>query len=164
MTNKMNRQSYENGGNTMKKWLVIYSTVSFLLLGGCSSLESVNNTLTYANEATDYANEAITFANEVPSLAEQAVSDQQAAKELETKLEEMKKDIEEFNELQSPDMAADLHQQMVEQNNKVLEGIDLYLNNMEGGKLDPAIAENTEMFKSIQEIGDILEQIKKLGQ
>ncbi|GGI13865.1 DUF6376 family protein [Gottfriedia solisilvae] len=148
----------------MKKWLVIFSTVPFLLLGGCSSLESVNNTVTYVNEATDYVNEAITFGNEVPLIAEQAVSDQQAAKELETKLEEMKKDIKEFNELQSPDMAADLHQQMVEQNNKVLVGIDLYLNNIEDGKLDPAIVENTEMFKSIQEIAGIIEQIKQLGQ
>jgi hypothetical protein len=123
----------------------------------------VNNTLTYANEATEYLNKAITFSNEVPSLAEQAVSDQQAAKELETNLEEMKKDIEEFNELQPPNMAADLFQQMVEQNNQVIEGIDLYLNNMEDGKLDPAIVENTEMFKSIQEIACIIEQIKQLG-
>ncbi|WP_255294838.1 DUF6376 family protein [Bacillus sp. AFS041924] len=147
----------------MKKWMVIFSTVPFLLLTGCSSFESVNNTLTYANEATDYVNEAITFADEVPSLAEQAVSNLQAAKELETKLEEMKKDIEEFNVLQSPDMAADLHQQLVEQNNKVLDGIDLYLKNMEDGKLDPAIVENTEMFKSIQEIAGIIDQIKQLG-
>lgn len=148
----------------MKKWLVIFSTVPFLLLGGCSALESVNNTVTYVNEATDYVNEAVTFGNEVPSLVEQAVSDQQAAQELETKLEDMKQDIEEFNKLQSPDMAADLHQQMVEQNNKVLEGINLYLNSMENGKLDPAIIENTEMFKSIQEIAGIIEQIKQLGQ
>jgi hypothetical protein len=60
-------------------------------------------------------------------------------------------------------MAADLLQQMVEQNNQVIEGIDLYLNNMEDGKLNPAIVENTEMFKSIQEIACIIEQIKQLG-
>ena len=160
----MYMEFYKTEVITMKKWLVIFSTVPFLLLAGCSSIESVNNTLTYANEATDYVNEAITFADEVPPLAEQAVSDQQAAKELEAKLEEMKKDIEEFNKLQSPDMAAELHQQMVEQNNKVLDGIDLYLNNMEDGKLDPAILKNTEMFKSIQEIAGIIDQIKQLGQ
>jgi len=145
----------------MKKWLVIFSTVPFLILGGCSSLVSVDNTLRYTNEATDYVNEAITFANEVPILTEQAFSDQKAAKELETKMEEMKKDIEEFNELQPPDMAADLHKQIVEQNNKVLVGIDLYLNTIEDGKLDSAIVESTKMFKSIQEIAGIIEQIKQ---
>lgn len=148
----------------MKKWLIAFSAVPFLFLGGCSSLESVNNTLTYVNEATDYVNEASTFANEVPALAEQAVSDQQAAQELETKLQEMKQDIEEFNELQPPDMAADLHQQIVEQNNQIAQGIDLYLNNVEEGKLDPAVLENTEIFQSIQEITSIIDQIKQLGQ
>jgi hypothetical protein len=148
----------------MKKWLFAISTSTFLLLGGCSSLEDVNNTLTYANEAKDYVNEASAFAKEVPSLTEQAVGDQQATKELETKLKEMKKEIETFNDLQPPEMAADLHQQVVDQNKKVLEGIDLYLNNVKDGKLDPAVLENTEMVQSIQEITSIVEQIKKLGQ
>lgn len=148
----------------MKKWLMAFSAVPLLLLGGCSSLEGMNNTLTYVNEATDYVNEASTFANEIPALAEQAVNDQQAAQELETKLEVMKQDIEEFNELQPPDMAADLHQQIVEQNNQVVQGIDLYLNNVEEGKLDPALLENTEVFQSIQEITSIIDQIKQLGQ
>ena len=148
----------------MKKWLIAVSVVPFLLLGGCSALEGVNNTLTYVNEATDYVNEATAFANEIPALAEQAVSDQQAAQELETKLQEMKQDIEEFNGLQPPDMAADLHQQIVEQNNQVVQGIDLYLNNVEEGKLDPALLENTEIFQSIQEITSIIDQIKELGQ
>ncbi|MEH6939912.1 DUF6376 family protein [Bacillus sp. JJ664] len=149
----------------MKKWMIIVSTVTLLLLtAGCSPFERVNSTLTYANEATDYVNEAITFANEVPSLAEQAVSDQQGAIKLEIKLEEMKKEIEEFNKLRSPDLAANLHQQIVDQNNQVLDGIDLYLNNMENGKLDSVIVKNTEMFKSIQEIAGIIDQIKQLGQ
>lgn len=148
----------------MKKWLVIFTAVPFLLLGGCSAVETVNNTLTYVNEATDYVNEAVSFGNEVPSLAEQAINDQQAAKDLETKLEEMKQNIEEFNKLKSPDIAADLHQQIVEQNNQVLEGINLYINSIEDGKLDPAIVKNTELFKSIQEIAGSIEQIKQLGQ
>lgn len=165
MINFTYRQSKESGGRPlMKKWLIIFSAVPFLLLCGCSSLENVNNTLKYVNEATDYVSEVRTFANEVPALAEQAVGDQQAAKELETKLEEMKKDIEEFNELQPPDLAADLHQQMVEQNNQVIEGINLYLSSMEDGKLDPAVVENAEMFQSIQEIISIIDQIKQLGQ
>ncbi|TYR80522.1 hypothetical protein FZC66_09095 [Priestia megaterium] len=147
----------------MKKWLSAFTISASLLLGGCSFFEDANNTLTYVNEATDYVNEAKTFANDVPSLAEQAVTDSQAATELETRLEEMKADIEAFNKLEAPEVAADLHGQMVEQNNRALEGINLYLDHIEGGKLDPGVVENTELFKSIQEITSITEQIKQLG-
>lgn len=146
------------------KWkplAVIIMFVSFL--GACSSLEDVNNTLSYANKATEYANEAQTFAQETPSLARQAVSDEQAAQELEVSLEQMKQNIEEFNELQPPEVGANLHQRVVEQNNQAIKGIDLYLTNIENGKLDPAVLDNREAFQTLQEISGIVSQIKQLG-
>jgi hypothetical protein len=146
-----------------KSWAVIFIT-SLLLLSGCSLIEDANNTLSYGKEATEYVSIAGTFAKEVPLLAKQAVNDPQAAEELETKLLDMKQEIEAFNALQAPDMAVDLHQQIVGHNQKVEEGIDLYLNKMEDGKLDPTILENTEIFQSIQEITDKIDQIKQLGQ
>ncbi|MGP4078049.1 DUF6376 family protein [Halobacillus sp. K22] len=135
-----------------------------LLMSGCSFLEGVNNSLNYVNEASEYANEVSTFTSEVPSLAEQAVTDQQAADELETRLEEMKTNIEEFNELEAPQAGADLHQQVVERNNQALEGIQKYLDNMENGKLDPSVIENTAVFQSLREITEIIDQIKQLGE
>lgn len=115
------------------------------------------------NEATDFLDKATNFANEAPSLAEQAVNNQQAAEELEAMLQEMKHEIETFNGLQAPELAADLHQQIVEKNNVILDGINLYLDNIKDGKLDPAILENNELFQTVQEISSIIDQIKQLG-
>ncbi|ELK46608.1 DUF6376 family protein [Halobacillus sp. ACCC02827] len=134
------------------------------VLGGCSMLEGVNNSLSYVNEATEYANEASSFAQEAPSLAEQAVQDPDAAGELETKLEEMKADIEEFNELDAPSVAEDLHQQVVSQNDKALEGIQVYLDNVENGTLDPSVIENTELFQTMSELSQIVDQIEEIQQ
>ncbi|MDN7244138.1 DUF6376 family protein [Planococcus shenhongbingii] len=147
----------------MKKTYMVLLMISGMLLSGCSALEGVSNTLNYATEASEYANEASAFAKEVPDLAKQAVNDEQAAQELETRLEEMKATIEEFNKLEAPEIGADLHQQVVNQNNRAIEGIDLYLENIENGKLDSEVLKNTEAFKSLQEITSIVEQIKQLG-
>lgn len=133
-------------------------------LSGCGLLEGVNNTLSYVNEATEYANEASTFAEEAPPLAERAVTDQQAAQELETKLKDMKADIEEFNELDAPGVASDLHDQVVSRNNQALEGIQVYLDNMENGQLDPSVIENTEIFQTFNEITSLVDQIQQLGE
>ena len=79
-------------------------------------------------------------------------------------LQDMKEEINTFNKLQAPDVAVDLHQQLVDQNNKLTAGIDLYLSNMKNGLLDASVLENTELFQSAQEITNILNQIKQLGQ
>jgi TolA-binding protein len=134
-----------------------------VVLSGCSVLEGVNNTLDYAENATSYANEVSTFANEVPPLAQQAVSDEQAALELETRLEDMKRQIEEFNALEEPAVGADLHQQVVEQNEQALKGIDAFLANIENGKLDPSVIESTEVFQTLNDITNIINQIQQLG-
>jgi hypothetical protein len=148
----------------MKKWLLVVSTSILFLLGGCSLLNDAKDTLTYINEATDYLSKATAFANEAPSLAQQAISDTQAAKELETMLQDMKQEIETFNGLEAPELATDLHQQLVNQNNVIAQGIDVYLSNFKDGKLDPAVLENTEIFQTVQELSNIIDQIKQLGQ
>jgi hypothetical protein len=148
----------------MKKGFIILSSIFLILLSGCSLLNDAKNTITYINEATDFLGKATTFANEAPLLAQQAISDAQAAEELEIMLQNMKQDIEAFNELQAPDVAADLHQQLVDQNKVISKGIDTYLNNFKDGKLDPAVLENTEIFQTVQELSSIIDQIKQLGQ
>ncbi|MFC2947762.1 DUF6376 family protein [Virgibacillus sediminis] len=148
----------------MKTTGIAFLMLVTVLLSGCSMLEGINNTLNYADEATDYANEVSTFVNEVPSLAEQAATDEQAAKDLEARLEDMKLTITEFNEMEEPAVGAGLHQQVVDRNKQALEGIDVYLNNMENGKLDTSAIENTEIFQSLSEITNTLDQIKQLGE
>ncbi|CAG9609822.1 DUF6376 family protein [Pseudoneobacillus rhizosphaerae] len=148
----------------MKKGFIGLSTIFLILLSGCSLLNDAKNTITYINDATDFLGKATTFANEAPKLAQQAITDQQAAEELQTILQTMKQDIDTFNELQAPDVAADLHQQLVNQNNVIAKGIDTYLNSFKDGKLDPAVLENTEIFQTVQELSNIIDQIKQLGQ
>jgi hypothetical protein len=148
----------------MKKKLFVLSTMLLLLLSGCSLLNDAKDTLTYVNDAKDYLDKATAFANEAPSVAQLAVGDQQAATELKTMLEVMKQEINSFNKLQAPEIAVDLHQQIVDQNNKLVAGIDVYLKNMKNGLLDPSVLENTELLQSVQEITGILDQIKQLGQ
>lgn len=148
----------------MKKGFIIFSLIALVFLGACSILEDVNNTVTYVNEATDYVNEVSTFINEAPTLAEQAVTDEQARADLETMLTEMQDDMETFNTLEPPGMAADLHQQIVDYNNQAEEGINLYLDNIENGQIDPALLENSELFTNLQEITSTIDQIKQLGE
>ncbi|MCA0969045.1 DUF6376 family protein [Halobacillus litoralis] len=149
----------------MKKWTGV--TVFILigtLLSGCSFLNDVNNTLNYADEAQEYANEASAFMNEAPALVEQAVNDPDKLSELETLLEEMKSDIEEFNGLEAPNVGGDLHQQVVDYNNQALQGIDVYLENMENGSLDPEVVRNTDAFQSFEEVRSIIDQVQQLSQ
>ncbi|PSL41446.1 hypothetical protein B0H99_102129 [Planomicrobium soli] len=146
----------------MKKTSIAFLILVISFLSGCSVIEGANNTLTYATEVTEFANEATIFAKDTPALAQQAVSNKEAATELEASLQVMKTNIEEFNELQPPEMAADLHQQVVTQNENAIKGIDLYLNNIKDGTLDPAVLENNEAFKSLGEIKNIVDQIRDL--
>jgi hypothetical protein len=148
----------------MKKRLLMLSAAIVLLLSGCSLLNDAKDTLTYVTSAKEYLDKATAFANDAPTIAQQAVGDQQKAAELKTMLQDMKQEINTFNKLQAPEIAVDLHQQLVDQNNKLAAGIDLYLQNMKNGLLDPSVLQNTELFQSVQEISNILDQIKQLGQ
>lgn len=148
----------------MKKWLIVFSASFLLLLSGCSLINDAKNLITYIDKSTDYLAVATDFANEAPALAQKAVENQQAAQEFETMLQEMQQEIDSFNGLQAPELAADLHQQIVEKNNAISTGIDLFLNNIENGKLDPAALENLEVFQTALEISSIIDQIKQLGE
>lgn len=158
------RVCLQNGGDYLKKGFIVFSLLGLLFLGACSVLEDVNNTVTYVNEATDYVNEVSTFINEAPTLAEQAVTDEQARDDLETRLTEIQADMVAFNELQPPEMAADLHQQIVDYNQQAEEGITLYLDNIESGQIDPALFENSEVFQTLQNVTNTIDQIKNLGE
>ena len=146
-----------------KSWIAIFIAFS-LFLGGCSLVEEASDTVNYVSEATNYMNEVNDFVNEVPPLANEAVTDPQVLTELETRLHDLKEEIQTFNEVHSPEFAADLHQQILDYNEKAEQGIDVYLTNIEAGNLDPALLENTEIFQSLEEISTIVDDIKQLGQ
>ncbi|WP_273127470.1 DUF6376 family protein [Metabacillus sp. HB246100] len=146
----------------MKK--IMFFLFALFLLSGCSLVEEVSNGVNYVAEATEFVEEVSTFTQDIPALTEQAVTDEQARMELETKLMEIKEDMEEFNTLQAPDMAADVHQQIVEYNNAALKNIDSYLEMVENGTLDITAIEEYELIQSLQEISKTLDKMREFRQ
>ncbi|MGE7781088.1 DUF6376 family protein [Peribacillus sp. NPDC097264] len=145
----------------MKKILMLCT--SLILLTGCSLLGEVNSSLDYADTATSYVGTVKEFANEVPALSKDAVTDKEAMKTLENELQTMKTEIEEFNETEPPQIADGIHDKIVSSNQQLQDGIDLYLKNMEDGTLDPAVLEDSEIMKTIDNITSLTNQIEKLG-
>ncbi|SDY73811.1 DUF6376 family protein [Bacillus sp. 166amftsu] len=141
--------------------LVFLFTIGLM---GCSVIEEGKNSIDYAQKATDYVNEVSTFANEAPGLVEKAINDSTARKELETKLREIQKDIPAFNELTPPDVAKDIHQQIVGYNEKLNELIDTTMKKIEEGKLDVEQFKNSELMQTVQQLKDLKDKIQNLGQ
>lgn len=149
----------------MKKWIMFMSSAILVLFAaGCSALDQAQDTLGYVNEATDYINKAADFANEAPALAEDAVKNSGSAEELEARLQEMKGEIAAFSDLDAPEIASDIHQTILEQNEEISAGINALMKELEGGSLDPAVIENTQLFQTAQEVGNLVDQLKQLAE
>lgn len=146
----------------LKKVIAIIGVTGMVFLSGCSLLGEVNNTLDYVNTTTTYINSTKNFANEVPELANDAVTNEESRQQLEAELTTMKENIREFNETEVPTIAEDIHNQIVSTNVKLEDGIDMYLANIENGKLDPAILKDSEILTTINEISSLMDQIDKL--
>ncbi|WP_242214292.1 DUF6376 family protein [Bacillus cereus group sp. BfR-BA-01383] len=145
------------------KTMLLAIIVSIGLMG-CSVVEEGKNSLDYAQKATDYVNEISAFANEAPALVEKAVNDKEARKELETKLNEIKQDIPAFNELTPPDVAKDLHQQIVGYNEKLNTLIDTSMKKIEEGKMDVEQFKNSELMQTIDQVQALKDKVQNLGQ
>lgn len=133
-------------------------------LMGCSMIEEGKNSIDYAQKATDYVNKVSAFANEAPGLVEKAINDSAARKELETKLGDLQKDIPAFNELIPPDVAKDIHQQIVGYNEKLNALIDTTMKKIEEGKIDVEQFKNSELMKTVQQVQDLKDKVQNLGQ
>ncbi|MFB6728914.1 DUF6376 family protein [Bacillus mobilis] len=145
------------------KSILLVCIVSIGLMG-CSLVEQGKNSIDYAQKATDYVNEISAFANDAPALAEKAVNDSEARKELETKLNEIKQDIPAFNELTPPDVAKDLHQQIVGYNEKLNTLIDTAMTKVEEGKVDVEQFKNSELMQTIDQVRELKDKVQNLGQ
>ena len=143
---------------------MLLSIVVSIGLMGCSLVEEGKNSIDYAQKATDYVNEISAFANEAPALAEKAVNNGEARKELETKLTEIKQDIQAFNELTPPDVAKDLHQQIVGYNEKLNTLIDTSMTKIEEGKMNVEQFKNSELMQTIEQVQDLKDKVQNLGQ
>ncbi|MGR5953303.1 DUF6376 family protein [Bacillus paranthracis] len=146
----------------IKSTLVVFIVTIGLM--GCSLVEQGKNSIDYAQKATDYINEISAFANDAPALAEKAVNDSEARKELEAKLSEIKQDITAFNELTPPDVAKDLHQQIVGYNEKLNTLIDTAMTKIEEGKVNVEEFKNSELMQTVDQVRDLKEKVQNLGQ
>ncbi|HDX9628184.1 TPA: hypothetical protein ROY30_001837 [Bacillus cereus] len=145
------------------KSILLVCIVSIGLMG-CSLVEQGKNSIDYAQKATDYVNEISAFANDAPALAEKAVNDSEARNELETKLSEIKQDIPAFNELTPPDVAKDLHQQIVGYNEKLNTLIDTAMTKIEEGKVDVEQFKNSELMQTVDQVRELKDKVQNLGQ
>ncbi|PFS68208.1 hypothetical protein COK41_01145 [Bacillus cereus] len=145
------------------KSILLVCIVSIGLMG-CSLVEQGKNSIDYAQKATDYVNEISAFASDAPALAEKAVNDSEARKELKTKLNEIKQDIPAFNELTPPDVAKDLHQQIVGYNEKLNTLIDTAMTKIEEGKVDVEQFKNSELMQTIDQVRELKDKVQNLGQ
>lgn len=143
----------------MRKFICLLFAFSLVTLSGCSILEEVNGSLNYANESTEYINELQTFGQEASSLVQDAATDPAAKAELEEQLTLLEANIQEFNDIEAPSVASGVHESIVEKNDQLLDAINTA---MENGELSLERLQNTEIFTTINEMTELLNQIEQL--
>ena len=143
----------------MTRIILIFFTFSLVSLSGCSILDEVNSSLNYATESTDYINELQTFGEDASSLVQDAATNPEAKAELEQQITALETNVKEFNNIEAPSIAADLHDSVVEKNDQLLDAINTA---MENGELSLEKLQNTEIFTTINEMTELLNQIEQL--
>lgn len=157
----MNEMKIFQGGMNLKK--AISLVVLMLLLSGCSLIEGINNTLDYVNEATTYIDEVSHFANTVPALAEQAATDPQALEDLEQELKNMQSEINEFNSLEPPSVAQELHNTIEGYNQQINAAIESSLEKIDAGQYEFNELMDAELVQTLQKLQNTMNQIEQLG-
>lgn len=135
----------------MKKFLSVIIIVAVIALGGCSLLEEANKSLNYANEATEYINELSTFAEEASSIEKS---------NLKSELKSLKTTIKDFMETEPPSFAKDIHKELENKSQKLLDAIDNVLKN---GEVTIEKLKQSEVYKTIENITKLKNQIEQLG-
>lgn len=149
----------------MKKYAIAFLFSGTLVLSGCSSLlDQVNDTTTYVTEANDYVTDIQQFTDDFPKLAEEAVKNAAKKAELTKQLESLKADIQAFNEVKAPQIAEDLHAQIIEKNKVLSEEIQTYLQQLKADNIDVAamLEDQQGLIKQLQQSVNLLQDIEQL--
>ncbi|AMM98722.1 DUF6376 family protein [Bacillus pumilus] len=149
----------------MKKYAIAFLFSGTLVLSGCSSLlDQVNDTTTYVTEANDYVTDIQQFTEDFPKLAEEAVKNAAKKAELTKQLESLKADIQAFNEVKAPQIAEDLHAQIIEKNKVLSEEIQTYLQQLKADNIDVAamLEDQQGLIKQLQQSVNLLQDIEQL--
>ncbi|KAB8127936.1 hypothetical protein F9U64_16850 [Gracilibacillus oryzae] len=142
----------------MKKLAII--TVFVMFLTGCSLLEDVNNSLDYAEEATSYLTELSNFAEEGPQMIQDVINNNVNEQELEQQLQDIKTEIENFNQVEVPALAEDIHNNLMAKNEELLNEINTLIEN---GNIAIEQLENSEIIRTMNEESELLNRIENLG-
>ncbi|WP_448012546.1 DUF6376 family protein [Bacillus pumilus] len=149
----------------MKKYAIAFLFSGTLVLSGCSSLlDQVNDTTTYVTEANDYVTDIQQFTEDFPKLAEEAVKNAAKKAELTKQLKSLKADIQAFNEVKAPQIAEDLHAQIIEKNKVLSEEIQTYLQQLKADNIDAAtmLEDKQGLIKQLQQSVNLLQDIEQL--
>jgi hypothetical protein len=151
------------GGHDIK-FRFFLAALSIFLLPGCSLVDSLNHSLNYVGEATAYINNAAKFAENIPVLAEQAITNLQAREALKVELENMKENIINFNGIEAPGFAKEIHQKLISYNETLMTEINGYMEKINNNVLDYRSLIDSHIIQTISEMTQLLNQLQKLGQ
>lgn len=144
----------------MKKFIGMLLVTLLLALSGCSLLEEANNSLNYVNETTEYINELSTFAEDTTSLVNEAANNTEVKAELESKLTSLQEEIQAYNGIEVPALAEDIHQELKAKNQQLEEAVNQVLQN---GEVAVEQLKQSELYRTIDDITALLDQVKQLG-
>ncbi|MCR8635082.1 DUF6376 family protein [Paenibacillus radicis (ex Xue et al. 2023)] len=144
----------------MRKWMLLFLIISSTMLSACSLIEGASNSLDYVNQATEHINKLSKFAEQAPQMIKDAALNPEAKQELEKQLNRIKKELEQFNLINAPSIAKDIHQQLVDKNKVLLQEINKAVEN---GHLTLDKLQNSQIITTINDITSLLNRIKDLG-
>lgn len=147
-------------GNIMKKLVSTLLVSALLTLSGCSFLEEANNSLNYVNESTEYINELSTFAEDTSSLVSEAANNSEAKAELESQLTSLKENIQEYNDIEVPSLAEDIHQEIQAKNQQLEKAVN---NVLQDGEIAIDQLQQSEIYQTISDITSLKDQLEQLG-
>lgn len=148
----------------MKKLVALFVLPMALFLTGCSAIEEVSDSFNYVTEATSYIDDVNQFAEELPTLAEEAMTDLEAKAQLEERLTDMQAEVEAFDILEAPAMLEDVHNQVLEYNAELADGIAVFLENIDAGTWSTDLLSETGLMEEIEVYNDLLGQIMELSE
>ncbi|MCU9614632.1 DUF6376 family protein [Caldibacillus lycopersici] len=151
----------KEGSGLLKKLLFIVLLFGSVFISGCSFLGEVNNTIEYVNDTTAYINELSNFADDAPQMIQNAVTDPSVKEELDNQLHLIVEEIETFQAIEPPAIAEQIHQQIVDNSETLLQQINEVLN---AGENYINLLENSPIFETINNMNSFLKTLEELGQ
>ncbi|WP_156889597.1 DUF6376 family protein [Paenibacillus harenae] len=123
-------------------------------------MDQVGQTVNFATETTNYLQSLTDFGQDMNALAEQAMNDLDARTDLKERLLALKEQVTQYEALQVPDYAKELHESVTAYNETLQQGLDQALTNIEQGR---AVFESTGIPDTINKINELLSQINQLA-